>query len=107
MPDTLSTCILVSTTVPVVVFGAQPSEATRIKSMVISNSSGTATQFDLFDRNTAGSHLFGVFIAASGGGASVNPAFPILGNSNSTVVARVTPTVKSVILSAHGITYNG
>lgn len=100
---TKSTSLNVTLTVPTALFGATSGERNYITSILASNSSATNTLVEVFDRTTAGRVFWRGFAASSGGGAAqAFPDVPMRGNTNSTVVVRVTPTVTSVYLNAVG-----
>lgn len=99
---TQGTTIAVTSTVPVAVFGATTGERNYLTTIMASNSSATATRVDFYDRTTAGRELVTAYIAAAGGGFALPILTPIRGNTASTVVVRVTPTVTSVLVTAFG-----
>jgi len=99
---TQSTSITVTSVTPIALFNATSGERNYITCLMGSNSSGTATRVDVFDRNTAGKRFASAYVAASGGGFVLPCPVPCRGNSNSTVVVRVTPTVTSVFVTAGG-----
>ena len=104
--STLGTTINVSATVPVNLFAA-PGASLRnyITGLIASNpSAATNTQIDFYDRTTAGRRFTSAFLAFAGGGFSQAYLAPIRGNTNSTVVVRVTPVVSNVLVVANGYT---